>query len=265
MSKFKGKVKEDVERQNRERKKEQAEEFARLYDKTKKNPFPPKDKINMDKFVGLPKSLVKLGLSKAALAVYPVLCSQADFETDDWFQISQDNIKTLSGYSIPSVKKALDELAETELVARRKISERGRNFYIYRVEFIRRHMLESGEHKGNCVYFYTCIIDSGIWAKLKPRAKALYLSMRIFAEQDPETYSCIEGLAYDETNFDEYIRERKWDVCTLPLAEMCRQVGIESSNNRDVLAELERHQLAEKVGRFIKVYLKPRIRYGDTK
>lgn len=257
---WKGKVKADAERQRRERKKQQAEEFAQLYDKTKKNPFPPKDKINMDKFVVLPKSLVDYRLSRAALAVYPVLCSKANFETDDWFQISQDNIAALSGYSTPIVREALDELIQAQLVARRMASEGSRHFYIYRVAFIRRHMLEDGEHKGNCIYFYTCIIDSGIWAKLKPRAKALYLSMRASAEQDLHAYSLLEDVAYDEVDFDDYIRERKWDVCTLPLSEMCRQVGIESNNNKDVLDELERYRLAEKVGRFIKVYLKPKIR-----
>jgi predicted transcriptional regulator len=262
---FRAKVLASIRNEERRRKGQQREEFAQTYDKLKTGTLLKGEKANMDRFVVIPKDIFSYGLSKAALAVYPVLCSKADFDQDSSFQISQDNIALLTGISIAAVKRATDELEEAGLLIREKVSEGSRHFYVYSVYFIRRPMLEKEEHKGNKVFFYTCLVEGGIWAKLKPRAKALYLALRVSAEQDLELYSSIEssesGEFYEPMEYDEYIHNRKWDVCSLSLAELCRLANIAAGDIQPVLAELEhrRLRLIERVGRWTKVYLKPRI------
>jgi len=259
---FKGNVIRDIKNQEKRNKERQREEFAIIYERTRSGAFLDESELNLSKFVAIHKDIISCGLSKSALAVYLVLCSKADFQADKTFQISQENIAFWAGVSENTVRKATEELEEAELLVREKITEGPRHFYIYRVGFIRKSNLEEGEYKGNTVYFYTCIIDNGIWAKLKPRAKVLYLAMRSVADQDFEEYSYIEstesGEFYERTEYDEYIRNRKWDVCNLSLAEMCRVVGVERSNLNEVLSELEGYKLIERVGEWTKVYLKPR-------
>ena len=256
-------IKRQIHRQEKEKKKKQRKEvFNQRYNATKKAKFIDKEDVNINTFRAIPKSVIlELGLSKAALAVYPVLCAKADFEKNNSFQISQENIAFYSGVSESNVRKAIAELEGAGLLSKEKITEGTRHFYVYKVTFYRRPELEANEQRGNAIYFYNCIIDNGIWAKLKPRAKVLYLTMRAVAKQDIDLYSVIEGEDYggDWTglNYDDYIRNRKWDVCNISLSKLCRLAKIERTNLTPVLEELERYKLIERVGRWIKVYLRP--------
>jgi hypothetical protein len=259
---WKRKISTNAKKQIREKKKEQAEKFSQIYNRVRTHEFKDRDEINMDKFFILPKGLLEIGLSKPALAVYPVLCSLADFENDDWFPASLAKIAFFSGISGPTVSKALDELERHKLLSRNMFNEGSQHFYKYRIQFIRKSIVD--DEKGNCVYFYTCIIESGIWANLKPRAKALYLSMRCSAKQDLDFYSLIEeelsGESYELNEYGQYLKNRKWDVVIEPLAELCRRAGIAETNYKSILDELEYHRLAERIGTGFKVWLKPKIR-----
>ena len=256
-------IQRQIHRQEKEKKKKQRKEvFNQRYNATKKAKFIDKEDVNINTFRAIPKSVIlELGLSKAALAIYPVLCAKADFEKNNFFQISQENIAFYSGVSESNVRKAIAELEGAGLLSKEKITEGTRHFYVYKVTFYRRPELEANEQRGNAIYFYNCIIDNGIWAKLKPRAKVLYLTMRAVAKQDIDLYSVIEGEDYggDWTglNYDDYIRNRKWDVCNISLSKLCRLAKIERTNLTPVLEELERYKLIERVGRWIKVYLRP--------
>ncbi|MGB4002547.1 MAG: hypothetical protein WBL59_06725, partial [Bacillota bacterium] len=160
-----------------------------------------------------------------------------------------------------SVRNALKELENAELLIKEKVTEGSRHFYIYRVGFFYKPILDKARQYGGSIYFYNCIIDNGIWAELKPRAKVLYLTMRAVAKQDIELYSVIEGEDYggDWTgvNYDDYIRNRKWDVCDISLSKLCKLAKIERTNLTPILEELERYKLIERVDRWIKVYLRP--------
>ncbi|MGI6610941.1 MAG: helix-turn-helix domain-containing protein [Limnochordia bacterium] len=252
----------DIQRQKEEKKKQQKEVFRQVYNRPKEKAFSDIDQLNMDSFRAIPKSVIlELGLSKAALAVYPVLCCEADFEKDEAFQISQKNIARFAGVSENSVRNALKELENAGLLTKEKVTDGPRHFYIYRVGFFRKPMLDETRQHGGAIYFYNCIIDNGIWAELKPRAKVLYLTMRAVAKQDFELYSVIEGEDYggDWTgvNYDDYIRNRKWDVCDISLSKLCKLAKIERTNLTPILEELERYKLIERVDRWIKVYLRP--------
>ncbi|MGI6127884.1 MAG: hypothetical protein ACOYEF_13125, partial [Planifilum sp.] len=89
MKSIKGKVIRDIRNREAKRKQLQKEVFRRVYNRPKEKTFSDDiDQLNMDSFRAIPKDIISYELSKAALAVYPVLCSEADFEKDEAFQIS---------------------------------------------------------------------------------------------------------------------------------------------------------------------------------
>lgn len=262
MKSIKGKVIRDIRNQEAKRKQLQKEIFNQRYNATKEAKFIDKEDINMNSFRAIPKSVIQeLGLSKAALAVYPVLCCEADFEKDEAFQISQKNIARFAGVSENSVRNALKELENAGLLTKEKVTDGPRHFYVYKVTFYRRPELEANEQRGDAIYFYNCIIDNGIWANLPLGAKAIYLFLRAEAKQDLDIYSEIEGIMtgefYEPMEYPEYIRNRKWDICEASLTEISKAVGVDRSKIGASLEALERFRLIERVDRWIKVYLRP--------
>ena len=249
----------DIQRQKEEKKQLQKEMFRQVYNRPKEKDFSDIDQLNMDSFRAIPKSVIlNYGLSKAALAVYPVLCCEADFEKDEAFHISQKNIARFAGVSENSVRNALKELENAGLLIKEKVTDGPRHFYVYKVC---RPESEANEQCGEAINFYTCIIENGIWAELKLRAKVLYLTMRAVAKQDFELYSVIEWEVYERDwsgiSYDDYIRYRKWDVCDISLSKLCKLAKIERTNLTPILEELERYKLIERVDRWIMVYLRP--------
>ncbi len=279
-TKFKDAVVESVKEEIRKRKEEQEKLFQELYDKKRIYDFPPDNEINMVKHFYFPKfpDLNKRvrAMTKAALAVYPVLCTLADFEKNDWFQCAQENIAKMAGISVNTVAKGIEDLVTNKfclmednvripLLERNKTTEGKRHFYLYRVGFIRKESIE--KWKGSFFIFHTCIIHSGVWADLTPRAKALYLAMRSTAHLDFDEYYSFEypGMEfepYEEQLKDrkEYYRTRKWDFCNVSLSELSRLVNISSANIQKTMQQLEHHKLAERIDQWIKVYLKPKSR-----
>lgn len=270
---MKGKILADIVRQERERektltygekeikrKRHEIKTVKELYDKPKKVKFKNRDGINMGDFRAIHKNIISYGLSKSAMAVYPVLCSQADYKEDKTFQISQKNISKLAGISESGVRRSIKELEDACLLYKEKITEK-RHYYVYNINFIRESELGDNDNKGKIVYFYTCIIHNGIWAALKPRAKILYLAMRIKAKQDWKAYSYIEGKEYDGDfqglNHTKYIQTRKWDICHLSLSKLCQVAKVERTNIKEVMDELEKFKLIERIDRWTKVYLRP--------
>ena len=262
MESMKGKVIRDIRNQEAKRKQLQKEVFNQRYNATKEAKFIDKEDINMNSFRAIPKSVIQeLGLSKAALAVYPVLCCEADFEKDEAFQISQKNIARFAGVSENSVRNALKELENAGLLIKEKVTEGSRHFYIYRVGFFCKPILDKARQYGGAIYFYTCIIENGIWASLPLGAKAIYLFLRAEAKQDLDIYSKIEAIMteefYEPWEYPEYIRNRKWDICEASLTQISKAVRVERSKIGAYLEALERFRLIERVDRWIKVYLRP--------
>lgn len=123
----------------------------------------------------------------------------------------------------------------------------------YKVGYVKRELVK--EWRGGYFAFHTCIIESGVWAKLPPLAKALYLAMLCNAEQHHELYCKVEGV--QRLTVEEYYERRKWDVCWTPLTELARQVGY-SKNPKIHMEQLVHCGLVERVGKWFKVYLKPK-------
>jgi hypothetical protein len=276
-------IRADLEKQRKQRKRKKQRQdvrFKKKYDKPNVFNFPSIDEVNMDRHFYFPKifnpGAFGSNMSKAAIAVYPVMCSRANFEHNDWFQISQENIAKMAGVSEPTVSEGVKHLVDNKyvmtttdeaennitipLLERKMTTEGTRHFYLYRAGFIRKDMIHLW--KGQYFLFYTCLIDSGIWANLLPRAKALYLAMRSNAKQDYQLYRDVEEENGWEwmTSYEDYLQMRKWDVCITPLAELARRVNVDVSDSKNVLQQLEHCKLVERVDRWFKVYLKPKIR-----
>ena len=274
------KVLTDAKKQKHQKKEKQKQDFRETYDKTKEFSFPEKDGVNMEKHFYFPKIFDENGfgerMTKAAITIYPVMCARANFEHNDWFQLSQDSIAKMAGISVPTAQEGLQCLLEDSytltttdkegnvssvpLLESKLTTEGKRHFYLYRAGFIRRDMINLW--RGGYFVFFTSIIDGGVWAELSPRAKTLYLAMRCAAKQDFELYCSVEEAVpfCDQTGQDEFFKYRKWDVCITPLAELARRVNCSSNMIQRPMEQLLYYRLAERVDRWFKVYLKPRIR-----
>ena len=112
----------------RKRRIRQKQLFAKYYNKTKKYEFPAKDKISMDKHIYLPKLGGTWGFGRdkqfAALAVYPVLCSRADFKKDKWFQLPLEAIAKMAGISEPTASKGTKQLRKYSLSNNKQLLKR---------------------------------------------------------------------------------------------------------------------------------------------
>ena len=254
------------------------EVFKNRYDKLRE--VKRTARVNMKQFVWLPK-LSKLskgvtfttssGISKPAIVVYPVLCTEADFEKRSWLQISEENLARLTGINAKSVRDGINDITDNAfyfecdgkkefLLARKMESEGRRHYYVYRPGFVRGDMIK--EFRGNFFSFHRCIVTSGVWGNLTLRAKLLYLAIRSEAKFDTEFYleveeGCCDKHLADFTFQSEDYLQRKWDVCDTPIASLCRMVGIESTNLKPVWDQLEHFGLVERYGPTLKVYLKP--------
>lgn len=237
--------------------------------------------INWNKFISLPKDLIKQiqanGSSLAALAVYFVLCSRADFRKDKWFSMQQEEIGRLCGLSRETVSKAIKQLEEKEIVKSKKVSNGNRVFYAYKVKFERRNSNERGNAN---ISFYTGIIESGIWASLSPRAKALYIGMRLISSIDivmAYQTNSNENNGYQWNEPDDWrshnlsfaliaenpqwIVNRQCDYCSDSLAKICSTMKISTANiGTTALLELTQNGLVVKIqsGYRFEVYLKPK-------
>lgn len=271
MKTLKEKVHEDNRQQREAKKKAQAELF-KPYNKPKVFEF--KRNVNMERYFDFPKLFFEWKpMNNAAIALYPVICSVADFEQDIWFKLPKEKIAKMAGINPGSINRGAGNLMRyildgKPLLDRKMKTEDKRHYYIYRIGFIRKYMLE--EYKGQYFSFHTCIIDSGIWADLSSRAKALYIALRSVAKFEPQEYALIEmdGANVCDMDFDfhgEAYRNRKWDFCMMSMAELCRIVHITPNNIKEVIHQLEYHHLIECLDNgMFKVFLKPKIRINKS-
>ncbi|MCH7519950.1 MAG: hypothetical protein IH964_13120 [Candidatus Dadabacteria bacterium] len=270
---WKERIKASLENDKRKRKEQQKILFNRIYNKPKDYEFPKVSDIDLNRFFFFPKFGEDFFMSLPSIAIYPVLCLLSDFEENNWFQISQKNIAIMAGISVNTVAKGIKDLEERLLnkepfLEKQKQKQGTRNYYVYRVNYNRKDDIEN--YKGEYFTFHKCIVESGVWADLKPRAKALYLSMRMSARFEVELYTEVEDLDLDfeSSEIEEFYsgseyRNRLWDVSNTSLAELCRKVEIKPINLRPIIQQLENHRLIERVDEYcslIKVYLKPKIK-----
>ncbi len=268
---MKGKVYKDAAKQirakeQREKKRKEREGekrvliFGDMLNKSRKYKYKWKKVEDIDTFFCFPKPVLSdYGLSATGLSVYPILCCKADFEKNKWFELSQSKIGQLAGISSNTVSRGIRELVQAGLVKRKMVMDGARQFYKYKVEFIRKPEIK--EWEGQYFIFHTCIVESGAWANLKkPRDKVLYLGLRSEARFEMGIYKEIEDISQDDIlEIKNNYSRRKGDFFNGSLSELCRMTNIERSNIHGVIEQLEEHGMIGKYGRYFMVYLKPEI------
>jgi hypothetical protein len=255
-------------------KEQEAQAFKRRhYDKVKqyKRLIPP----SMIPYFHFPKIIGNdsfKGISKEALAVYPVICSRADYEENNWIKLSQEHIAILTGMDTVMVHRGVINLAKAQyildsenrkipLLQYEKITDGMQHLYRYRVGFVRTAMKEA--FRGEYFAFHHVIITSHVWSRLDARAKALYLAMRTFAEFDAELYMDVEPTctATAVTDFLDseggHFINRLWDPVFVPITKLCEKVHVARSNISGSINQLEHYGLVVRLGRYWKVYLRP--------
>ncbi|PWN05640.1 hypothetical protein [Rhodohalobacter mucosus] len=288
----------DVKRQKKDsvenKKQKQKEYFASIYDRPKEVQFKDKEEMNMVKHIYLPKldQDWNFGRYKNAVAIYPVLCCRADFRDDTkWVRISRENIGKLAGIWPGAVDKGIIRLVNVMFNIKDEIpvpflqvrewKDGKRRGHEYLPAFYRYGSEKLDPHKWatEFITFHSCIIDSGVWAKLSRKAKALYWAMRSKAFFDRDAYQQIEGIriktldeVYDNELYNSETLEldtkkysdRKWDICNTTLKELFQLARTPYTDTREIVSELVDLGLVERVHQtkpIFKVYLRPKFLY----
>lgn len=242
------------------RKEDRKKAFESIYDKKRKIEFKSGEDLNMKKHFRFPKINEGFNLPLFAQAVYPVMCSRADFRDEDKsFQISRENIAKLTGISPNSVDSGIEFLSSIRyegrsLLCRDLVQDGKRRYYSYFVQFPKYEIDDDASY----FVFYTCIIDSGIWARLSLRAKAFYISARTFSYFDYEVFEEISSMEKSEyINNPDEVDHGQWQITDKTKAHLCRMANISAVNINKVIKELERVGLMEDNNGFLIVRTKP--------
>ena len=224
----------------------------------------------MEYFVYLPKDELRK-MSSAALAVYPVLCCNADFSDDKkWVQMSQENIAEYAGININTAMKGLSDLMKLGMLKRRIKTVRMVHMYEYNPVFIRGNDIEA--NRDNLLQFRHSIVDMGIWSNLTNAEKRLYIAMRIEARFEAEAYGDIEeiDLEFDHEAKSEFYNgsgyaNRKWDaIATETWSDLVWMIsnttGLDEETIAKGLKQLDHYGLIETVSPTqYKVFIIPEV------
>jgi len=237
--------------------------FESIY--SKKKEWKPNMNSNMETFRCLPKRWFDMTLNE--MAVYPALCVNADYEKNEWFQVSQETLSKQAGLSVPIIIKTIEGMVNRPPIEylregnftpilERKLHQLGqRRYYLYRVFFIRKDEIEL--LKSDAVFFfYNHIIERGIWQKLNPRAKALYLLLRAYSKFDFRTYCDLTGHSNYETYSEKIYKDREFEFCEVPIKTLCDHHKISYSNIGSSCKELEKAGLIERYNKITLVNLR---------
>lgn len=174
---------------------------------------------NMQGFRAIEKEFIRLPLSASAKAIYIVLCVLSDYDENKPLQVSKENIGVLSGLKDWStISKALQELSQTGWISSQKVINE-RRYWVYDVSFIRQKDINKYK-PSEYIMFHTCIVESGVWAYLRPKDKALYLTLRAESEFEYDT------MDYPDIGFVEAYGMRKFEIYYGRLKELSQKSGV---------------------------------------
>jgi uncharacterized protein YlbG (UPF0298 family) len=258
----KDKLKEKIKRNHKARCRQKLEDKEKkskvaLYSGKKKPPlykFP--ETLNTDSMFWVPKSIILdfhwARLSASARSVLPVIASLCNKNDKAW--PSDVTIGILCGRSHVVVNKGTSNVANEwpEWFKKDKNIKGKKN---YEVKLI--------EEKNNSGFpFYSYVIFSGVWSKLKPVAQSLYLVMRCLAYWNLDIYERLENENYDlDPDFDpdQLYKERKYDLfpnINYTKKQLAKYAGINENSINKALQELENNWLIKTVDGGWLIYLK---------
>lgn len=193
-----------------------------------------------------PEPTVWATLGRSAQAVLPVLLRHADLKGMAY--PGEGRIAAMAGLTRKTARQAATELEERGLIEiRNRTSRQGRRSKAYRV---------SSSDEG--IAMPSLFIDGGLWAELRPSAKALAVAFRLFARArpdldpdfDPDQHNCGSFLSPGNWNTDqaadedwyEYLKTRTVDFCNAEPSVLRDFAGIGPRIYSDALASLiKRH------------------------
>ena len=108
--------------------------------------------------------------------------------------------------------------------------------------------LEVSENN-SCVWIKCGLVDSGVWAALRPTSRKLYLALRRYAKMDWYDFIAVDEEASEE--FDEpedyynskAYSDRAFDLYTGTNTKLCEYIGISTTNFDRTMSDLIRHGL----------------------
>ena len=184
-------------------------------------------------------------LPKASKAVLPVIAAHCN-EAGESFP-GERTIAILSGLTDKVVRAGIRGLIGFPGFSfSRYVTREGRWSRRFTIELPRE--LE----KGRYFLFHKCILEGGNWQQLKPVAQALYPVMRSFGTFDPSLYLEMENsettdVPFDQEEFRDLYRERRWDLCRAELHIMAAHAGISLRSVYTALKDLEQCFLIERL------------------
>ena len=235
--------------------------FNRLYDKPKTVVF--KERANPYKFFAFSCEDMLTEMTASAKGIYAALCCLSDFLVEKQIQVSIENIGVYTGLSDwTTIKKGLDELSSLHLIRGEKIINK-RQYWIYSTDFIRKSDLENYQVR-EWFPFYSCIVETGVWAKLTPKAQSLYLTLRALAEFELESTDSDYGESLrGGDDFVSFYKNREYDSYASTWANLSNQSGIHYTSLKLLIAQLEEYGLVSladwTTSCILNIYFRPSI------
>lgn len=214
------------------------------------------DEVDWKRFFRFDKLWIKnmnwARISPAAKAVLPVIACHCN-ERGLAFP-GEETIAALSGLTAKSVRKGIHDLEGFPGFSwKHYLTNRGKRGKLFSID-----LPPKGE-KGRAFFFYRGIVDGGIWSKLKPTARSLYLVMRYFSRYDAYEDENFDGV----DDFDECYANRKWELCNAEVGELARYAGINRHTVTEAMKSLQKNFLLERhvdnnIELISKIYLIPK-------
>ena len=204
-------------------------------------------------------------LPKASKAVLPVIAAHCN-EAGESFP-GERTIAILSGLSDKVVRAGILGLnGFPGYSLSYYITREGRRSKRFTIE------LPQEQEKDRYFFFHRCVLEGGNWQRLKPASQALYPVMRYFGTFDPSLYLEMEEsetteVPFDQEEFRDLYRKRRWDLCRGELDIMAAHAGISRRSVYTALKDLEECFLIETLtgdlegARRWKVFIVPPKRY----
>ena len=198
-----------------------------------------KEGLNFDTFFRFDKKWIEnmnwAMLPKASKAVLPVIAAHCNKAGESF--PGERTIAILSGLTDKIARSGIQGLIGFPgFHLSHYITKQGRRSKRFTIEF------PPEQEKDRYFFFHKRILEGGNWQQLKPVSQALYPVMRYFAYFDQDLYLELEESAepsFTESEFGEFYKNRRWDVCKAEIGIMEDRAGISRPSVYDAIKDLE--------------------------
>jgi hypothetical protein len=199
-----------------------------------------KEDLNQIQFFWWDKKLIENKnwalLPKSSKAIFPVIACHANRKGEAF--PGEQTIAIFAGVSDKTVREGIRGLeAFPNFKCDHYISRRGKR--------AKKFILNARSSNNDSFPFYKFILESGIWRKIKPSAKALYPVLRYFGFFDINLYADMENPEICEADFEEVFPDREYDFCEADPVFLAQFAGIHRNSINAALDDLANNFLIE--------------------